>query len=120
MIEDVEKLNSNFDILNWRKVNSTKFPILAQIARGVLAILITTVALESAFSTRGRVLDPFRSSLALKTVVASVCSQNLSRSKPISGSNSYDSEIFDIDVESYKLNSGNLSLIHLLIYLVRY
>jgi hypothetical protein len=32
LIEDVEKANANFDILNWWKVNSTKFPILAKIA----------------------------------------------------------------------------------------
>jgi hypothetical protein len=64
LMEDVEKASANFDILNWWKVNSTKFPILAKIARDVLAIPITTVASESAFSTGGRVLDPFRSSLA--------------------------------------------------------
>jgi len=64
LIEDVEKMNVNFDILNWWKVNSTKFPVIAQIVRDVLAISITTVALESAFSTGGHVLDPFQSSLA--------------------------------------------------------
>jgi hypothetical protein len=58
-MEEVEKSNANFDILNWWKVNSTKFPILAQITSIVLVIPITTVALESAFSTRGLVLDPF-------------------------------------------------------------
>jgi hypothetical protein len=29
---DVEKMNVNFDILNWWKVNSTKITIIAQIA----------------------------------------------------------------------------------------
>jgi hypothetical protein len=53
LIEEIGKPNENFDILNWWKVNSTKFPVLAQIARIVLAILITTVASESAFSTGG-------------------------------------------------------------------
>jgi hypothetical protein len=110
LMEDVEKMNVNFDILNWWKVNSTKFSILAQIARDVLAILITTVASESAFSTEGRVLDPFRSSLAPTTVEALICSQNWLRSKSISGGNGYDSEIID-DVESYRLESGKLSII---------
>jgi hypothetical protein len=59
LMEDIEKPYENFDILNWWKVNSTKFPVLAQIARIVLAIPITAVASESAFSIRGRVLDPF-------------------------------------------------------------
>ena len=44
LMEDVEFLSVNFDILNWWKVNSSKFPILAKIARDVLAIPISTVA----------------------------------------------------------------------------
>lgn len=75
-MEDVEKLNANFDILNWWKVNSTKFPTLAQIARDVLVILITIVASKSTFNTRGHVLDPFWSLLAPRTVEALIHSQN--------------------------------------------
>ena len=41
-----------------------------------MAIPVSTVASKSAFSTRGRVLDPFRSSLALKTVEALIRAQN--------------------------------------------
>jgi hypothetical protein len=41
---DVEKPRANFDILNWWKINPTKFSILTQIARDVLAIPITMVA----------------------------------------------------------------------------
>jgi hypothetical protein len=84
LMEDVEKPNVNFDILNWWKVNSSKFSVLAKIARIVLAIPITIVASESAFSTGGRVLDPFRSSLGPKTVEALVCAQNWLRSKLLS------------------------------------
>jgi hypothetical protein len=109
-MEDVEKMNVNFDILNWWKVNSTKFPVIAQIARDVLAILITTVASESAFSTGGRVLDPFWSLLAPTTIEALICSHNWLRSKPISGGNGYDLEIID-DVVSHRIESSKLSLI---------
>jgi hypothetical protein len=101
LTEDVEKASANFDILTWWKVNSTKFPIVAKIARDVLAIPITTVASESAFSTGGRVLDPFRSSLAPKTVEALICLQNWLRSTPLS----YDFDMVDA-AESYKLDSG--------------
>jgi hypothetical protein len=99
-------------------VNSTKVSVLAQIARIVLVIPITTIASESAFSTGGRVLDPFRSSLAPTTVEALVCTQNWLRSKPI---NSYDTEMIE-DLESYKLESGKLlafyySLLNLFCYL---
>ncbi|KAF7844378.1 zinc finger BED domain-containing protein RICESLEEPER 2-like [Senna tora] len=50
-------MSSQFDILNWWKVNSTKFPILALIAQDVLAMLISTIASESALSTGGRALS---------------------------------------------------------------
>ena len=42
----------------------------------MLAILVSTVASESAFSTRGRVSDSFRSSLSPNTVEALICTQN--------------------------------------------
>ena len=58
--EDV--LLENFDVLGWWKINSGKFRILSRIAKDVLAVLMSTVASESAFSISGRILDPFRSS----------------------------------------------------------
>ncbi|KAF7129405.1 hypothetical protein RHSIM_Rhsim10G0116200 [Rhododendron simsii] len=65
----------NFDVLRWWKLNSSKYPIVSQMARDVLAIPVSTVASESAFSTGGRVIDPYRSSLSPKTVEALICTQ---------------------------------------------
>jgi hypothetical protein len=84
-----------------------------------LVIPITTAASESAFSTGGRVLDHFRSSLALKTIEALVCAQNWSRLKPLKSGNGYDTKMVD-DPKSYKLDSGKLSIIHFLIYFANY
>ncbi|KAH0702486.1 hypothetical protein KY285_016764 [Solanum tuberosum] len=42
---------------------SPRFHVLAEMARNVLAIPISSVASECAFSTDGRILDSFRSSL---------------------------------------------------------
>ena len=50
-------LGAPFDILLWWKVNSLKYLILSQITRDVLAVPVSTVASESAFSTRSRILD---------------------------------------------------------------
>ena len=83
----------NFDILEWWKENSLRYKVLSQIARDTLAILISTVASESAFSTSGRVIDPFRSTLASTTVEALVCAPNWLRSKAIN--------IESIDLKKY-------------------
>ncbi|WOL01424.1 HAT family dimerization domain-containing protein [Canna indica] len=44
--------------------------------KDILAIPVSTVSSESAFSTEGRVLDPFRNSLHPSTVEALICTQN--------------------------------------------
>ncbi|KAF7822109.1 zinc finger BED domain-containing protein RICESLEEPER 2-like [Senna tora] len=83
LAEAREKVSVKFDILNWWKVSSSKYPIIALIARDVLAIPMSTVAFESAFSTGGRVLDPYRSSLSPKLVEALICAQNWYRNTPL-------------------------------------
>ncbi|XP_048496333.1 zinc finger BED domain-containing protein RICESLEEPER 2-like [Beta vulgaris subsp. vulgaris] len=52
-VEDVD----DFDILERCKTNTLRFPTLSLIAHDVLAIPVSTVASESAFSTEGRALD---------------------------------------------------------------
>ncbi|KAJ9557176.1 hypothetical protein OSB04_011790 [Centaurea solstitialis] len=52
--EKVWKKNIELDILSWWKTNGFKYPTLQKIARDILAIPISTVASESAFSTSGR------------------------------------------------------------------
>ncbi|GFZ20755.1 hypothetical protein Acr_28g0014600 [Actinidia rufa] len=76
MVPCERNTNATFDILVWWKNNSNKYPILSQIARDVLAISVSTVASKSAFSTGGRILDPFRSSLLPSMVETLICTQN--------------------------------------------
>uniref|UniRef100_A0A803PJE3 BED-type domain-containing protein n=1 Tax=Cannabis sativa TaxID=3483 RepID=A0A803PJE3_CANSA len=83
MDRNEDRKQKDFDILVWWKMNSSKYPILSEMARDVLAIQVSTVASESAFSTGGRVLDPFRSSLSPKMVQALICCQNWLRSSPM-------------------------------------
>lgn len=63
----------NFNILSWCKIHSPRIPILGEMARDVLAIPISSVASECTFSTGGRILDSFRSSLTPKLVQTLVC-----------------------------------------------
>ncbi|XP_042945622.1 zinc finger BED domain-containing protein RICESLEEPER 2-like [Carya illinoinensis] len=100
LMEDVEAPSDAFQLLTWWKVHSTKFLILSRIARDVLAIPITTVASESAFSTGGRVLDAYRSSLSASTMEALICTQNWLCEMPIG--------VHIIDPESYRLESDLL------------
>ncbi|KAF7135640.1 hypothetical protein RHSIM_Rhsim08G0133300 [Rhododendron simsii] len=75
LAEASEDDSDKFDILRWWKLNSSKYPIVSQMARDVLAIPVSTVSSESAFSTGGCVIDSYRSSLFPKTVEALICTQ---------------------------------------------
>jgi len=75
--DDCEDPNDfKLDILSWWRCNTTKYKILSKVAQHVLAILIFTIVFEAAFSTGGRILDPFRNSLSPSTMQALVCCQN--------------------------------------------
>ena len=74
--EKALKRSEDFDILPWWKSNGLKYPTLQGIARDILAIPVTTVTLEFAFSTSGRLLSPHRSRLHPKTIKAMMCAQN--------------------------------------------
>ncbi|KAG8366458.1 hypothetical protein BUALT_Bualt17G0082100 [Buddleja alternifolia] len=70
-------LNGNsFDVLSWWKVNGLKYPTLQAMERDILAIPISTVASESAFSTSGRLISPHRNRLHPSTVEALMCSRS--------------------------------------------
>ena len=77
LMENIEgEKDKTFNILAWWKYNTNKYSILSRLARDVLAVPVSTVASESAFSSGGRILDPFRSSLAPEMVQSLICTQN--------------------------------------------
>ena len=65
-----------FEILGWWKVNSNRYQVLFKLANDVLVVPVSTVTSESAFSNRGCILDPFRSSLSPLMVQNLVCAQD--------------------------------------------
>ncbi|CAN1347525.1 Zinc finger BED domain-containing protein RICESLEEPER 2 [Linum perenne] len=69
-----------FDVLAYWKASALRFPILSEMARDVLAVPISSVASESAFSNGGRVLSNFRSSLTPAIVEALICAEDWLRS----------------------------------------
>ena len=68
--------NDYFDVLGWWKLEGTRYPTLRQIACDILAIPITTVASEDAFSTSRRILSEHRSRLTPKMLEVLMCSQS--------------------------------------------
>ncbi|XP_038679444.1 zinc finger BED domain-containing protein RICESLEEPER 2-like [Tripterygium wilfordii] len=69
-------LMNEFEILAWWKSNGLKYPILQKIARDILAIPISSVASESAFSMGGRVVSKHRSRLHSNTIEALTCGKS--------------------------------------------
>ena len=102
---------NNFNVLFWWKIHSPKFPILSEIARDMLSIPISSVASECTFSTGGRILDSFRSSLTPKLVQTLVCLQDWirSESQPVSIEE-------DIDVLEKLEQSKNILIVLVLYY----
>ena len=69
-------MDGPFDILSWWRAKQGIYPILSRLARDVLFVQVSTVASESAFSTGGRVLDPFRTRLDPEVVEALICTKD--------------------------------------------
>ncbi|CAI0375302.1 unnamed protein product, partial [Linum tenue] len=76
LCEDVSPRSSNVGVLDWWRVNAGKYPLLQEVARDLLAVPVTSVASESAFSSGGRLLDPHRSRLHFDTVEALMCTRS--------------------------------------------
>lgn len=70
----------DFEILDWWKLNTLKFPTLSKMARDILAIPMSMVSrgssIFSAATTGSRMLDDYRSSLRPETVEALFCTKD--------------------------------------------
>ena len=112
---EVDEKDKEFSVLVWWKNNGYKYPSLCCVARDIFAVPVSTVASESAFSTGGRVLDPFRSSLLPSTVEALICTQNWIRksSTPINLRDALD-EVEQLE----KIESGNISFLIYFCYII--
>ncbi|KAK6132583.1 hypothetical protein DH2020_033685 [Rehmannia glutinosa] len=80
--EPVFPRNYDFSILNWWKVHTPRYPILSMMARDLLAIPVSTLGPELAFSNSGRVLDQYHSSLSPDTREAMICGHDWLKMEP--------------------------------------
>ncbi|XP_010532458.1 PREDICTED: zinc finger BED domain-containing protein RICESLEEPER 2-like [Tarenaya hassleriana] len=121
LMEKVEVMKPNslgceFDILSWWKTTNGKFPILAEMARDLLAIPVSTVSSESAFSTGGRILDQYRSCLTPDMVESLILTQNWLMSHLISDEKRNFSELIAENefmfalAEEFRKSSGQSDL----------
>ncbi|KAB2045172.1 hypothetical protein ES319_D01G141800v1 [Gossypium barbadense] len=83
------ELNSQIDVLDYWSKSLVRYNELSLLARDLLAIPISNVASESAFSMDKKVITPLKSSLTPKTVQAVVCLDDWMRAKGFSTTNYY-------------------------------
>ncbi|VFQ86138.1 unnamed protein product, partial [Cuscuta campestris] len=63
----------DFDVLGWWKRNEHMFPCLGMLARQVLSVPVSTVAVEREFSAGGNILTDYRSCLNAESLETLVC-----------------------------------------------
>ncbi|VFQ67983.1 unnamed protein product [Cuscuta campestris] len=69
--DDVE-----FDVLGWWKQNEHMFPCIGKLARQVLSVPVSTVAVEREFKAGNNILTDFRSCLNAESLETLVCNQD--------------------------------------------
>ncbi|VFQ88014.1 unnamed protein product [Cuscuta campestris] len=73
---DYDDDDVDFDVLGWWKRNEHMFPCLGMLARQVLSVLVSTVAVEREFSASGNILTDYRSCLSAESLETLVCNQD--------------------------------------------
>ncbi|KAK9057990.1 hypothetical protein SSX86_022830 [Deinandra increscens subsp. villosa] len=71
MLEEVDI--PKFSLLDWWNTHKLKYRVLSKMASDILGVPVSTVASEATFSAGGRVIDPYRSTLAPSTVEMLIC-----------------------------------------------
>ncbi|KAL4583619.1 hypothetical protein LXL04_008198 [Taraxacum kok-saghyz] len=92
------KYSKNFDILSWWKLNGLRYPIVAQMAKDILGIQISTVASESTFSTGRRVITDYHSNLFVGIVEALISTADWTRKSRMPIMDNVDDILNDDDV----------------------
>ncbi|RAL51006.1 hypothetical protein DM860_005362 [Cuscuta australis] len=73
---DYDEDDVEFDVLGWWKQNEHMFPCIRKLARQVLSVLVSTVAVEREFRAGNNILTDFRSCLNAESLETLVCNQD--------------------------------------------
>ncbi|RAL43387.1 hypothetical protein DM860_012528 [Cuscuta australis] len=73
---DYDDDDVDFDVLGWWKRNEHLFPCLGMLARQVLSVPVSTVAVEQEFSAGGNILTDYRSCFNAESLETLVCNQD--------------------------------------------
>ncbi|RAL45132.1 hypothetical protein DM860_015538 [Cuscuta australis] len=73
---DYDDDDDDFDMLGWWKRNEHMFTCLGMLARQVLSVPVSTVAVEREFSACGNILTDYRSCLNSESLETLVCNQD--------------------------------------------
>lgn len=74
--EELLDITLNFDILGFWKMHTRQYPILSELTKDILAILVSVVASTTTSSTGDRFLSLHRSKLHPNTLESLMCAQN--------------------------------------------
>ncbi|KAK9713643.1 hypothetical protein RND81_06G041900 [Saponaria officinalis] len=101
-------VKDDLDVLLYWKNQSHRFPCLSCLARDILTIPVSTVPSESAFSMGKKLINPWRSSLSLKTIEALACHQDWLRARGFScGRSSFFDYEEEVDEEENEEEDDN-------------
>ncbi|RAL47985.1 hypothetical protein DM860_016186 [Cuscuta australis] len=73
---DYDDDDGDFDVLGWWKRSEHMFPCLGMLARQVLSVLVSTIAVEREFSAGGNILTDYRSCLNAESLETLVCNHD--------------------------------------------
>ena len=74
--DTVSHIDDSFSIISWWYEHKLTYPVLSILARDVLAVPVSTVSSESAFSTTGRIIEERRRRLSPEMVEILTCTKD--------------------------------------------
>ena len=71
--DTVSQLDDDFDLMQWWHEHKLTYPVLSILAKDIFTVPVSTISLESTFSTTGRIIEERRRRLNRETVEALTC-----------------------------------------------